>query len=278
MVISPATINELALLLQWLHEKKVPYVMVGSTSNLLFSDDGLRAVMIQLGYSFNEVTLNGSELTAGAGIWVPSLARKAMQAGLTGLEHTCGIPGTLGGLIYMNGGSQRQGIGQSIKSVTSINEKGEIFTRSKEQCNFTYRGSVYQEKNEIIVQAIMKLEKTCDKSSIRKDMLHILQSRRRKFPSKQPNCGSVFVSNPAMYDDYGPPGKVIEQSGFKGHRIGGAVVSDQHANFIVNENNAKAGDVIQLINKIREKVYIDTGYEMAVEARFVDPLGKIENI
>ena len=198
-----------------------------------------------------------------------------MQAGLTGIERTCGIPGTLGGLICMNGGSQRHGIGEVIVSVTSVDAEGAIRHRSREDCAFAYRHSVFQSNNEVIAGAMLRLEPAADRGAVRREMLEILGSRRRKFPQKEPNCGSVFVSNPAMYAEYGPPGAMIERLGFKECRVGGAMVSPHHANFIVNVGNATAIDVLSLIAKIKVAVLADTGYAMEVEARFVTVEGEI---
>src|SRR5690606_33101851 len=134
-----------------------PSVVIGATSNLLFDDEGLQAIVVRIGSQFANLHITGSRITAEAGTWVPGLARKALLAGLTGLEHTSGIPGTLGGLIYMNGGSQRKGIGDSTISVRSVTERGDIVERNHEQCEFAYRKSVFQSLNEIIASASIQL-------------------------------------------------------------------------------------------------------------------------
>src|SRR5690606_33120726 len=138
-------------------------------------------------------------------------------------------PGTLGGLVYMNGGSQRKGIGDHVVEVNTVTRAGERKSYTREQCLFQYRASVFQRVDEIITGARFEFEYG-DPQSIRRELLTILRSRRAKFPQKQPNCGSVFVSNPAMYADYGPPGKVIEACGLKGVVQGHAQISPLHAN------------------------------------------------
>lgn len=277
-LVSPRSTEELASLRSWIFERGLPSVVFGETSNLLFSDEGLRAIAIRIGQPLSGVTIEGNSIHALAGTWVPRLARVAMQAGLTGLEHTCGIPGTLGGLVCMNGGSQRKGIGDHVTRVRSIDSMGRVVDRSRMECDFSYRSSIFQRANEVIADVQLSLSRTDDKLSRRREILTILRDRRRKFPRKMPNCGSVFVSNPAMYADYGPPGKVIESIGLKGYRIGNAIVSPLHANFIVNDirnGGASASDVLQLIRLIKERVAKETGYMMAVEVRHVLPSGEI---
>ena len=278
IVVCPRDANELARIRAWIHERDLRSITVGATSNLLFSDDGLRAIAIHVGAHFDRVEVDRNSVMVETGVWMPGLARRAMQAGLRGLEHTCGIPGTVGGLICMNGGSQRKGVGDVVMYVESINGVGEVIRRTKSECDFGYRRSIFQSNDDVIVRAALKLEVEDDPRKIRRQMLSILRDRRSKFPRKQPNCGSVFVSNPAMYEDYGPPGRIIEESGFKGFRVGNAAVSNLHANFIVNEGGATASDVLSIIETIRRKVVERTGYFMQVEVRFVSPVGEIQSI
>lgn len=275
VIVRPRSIDELARLRAWLHSEGLAHVVIGATSNLLFADEGLRVICVQIGGEFASLNLAGCEITAGPGVWVPGLARRAMQASLTGLEHTCGIPGTLGGLICMNGGSQRKGISDAIISVTSVDTQGNVRHRTREECTFAYRQSVFQTCGDVIAGAILRLAPAPDRGGVRREMLEILASRRRKFPQKQPNCGSVFVSNPAMYSNYGPPGAIIERLGYKGKKVGGALVSPTHANFIVNDGNATATDVIALITEIKAAVLAHTGCGLTAEVRFVAPNGRL---
>ena len=278
IVVQPKNKYELIQLRQWIHENGLPSIVIGNTTNLLFADEGLQAVVIKIDSNFSKTSVNDTEIITEPGIWVPSLARVAMQAGLSGIEHTCGIPGTLGGLVVMNGGSQRKGIGSVLSYVETVDKIGNLERYTNQQCEFAYRSSIFQENDEVITEVGMTLERSRSKESIRKEMLDILSSRRKKFPRKQPNCGSVFVSNPDMYEEYGPPGKVIEECGLKDLSKGGAQVSSLHANFIINNGNAKAEDILYLINTIRKKVHQMTGYKMVVEAKFVTQNGQIQEI
>ncbi|APX93261.1 UDP-N-acetylenolpyruvoylglucosamine reductase [Halomonas sp. 1513] len=274
VIVEPSTVAELCSLRTFIAQEYLPSVVIGDTSNLLFSDEGLRAVCIRLSSRMSSVHIENNIVYAQAGVWVPFLARKIMLSGLTGAEHTCGIPGTLGGLICMNGGSQRKGIGSSVVTVESVDAAGNIHQRDAEQCEFSYRSSVCQSNSEVIASAKLSFL-SGDKLKIRQEMLSILAERNRKFPRKMPNCGSVFKSNPAMYEDVGPPGAVIERIGLKGFSLGKASVSCHHANFIVNYGGARASDVLGLIELIVNRAADATGYRMEVEARYIHPNGMI---
>ncbi|WP_081644514.1 UDP-N-acetylmuramate dehydrogenase [Thioalkalivibrio sp. AKL19] len=274
VILRPSSSAQVANLRRWFHERQMPHVAVGLTSNLLFSDEGLRVPCLQIGPRMGAVAINGTNVYAQAGTWVPGLARKLMKAGLTGGEHICGIPGTLGGLICMNGGSQRKGIGTSVVTVESVDQGGFRCVRSVTDCGFAYRQSVFQGNNEVITSANLRFVPG-DRAVVRAEMRAILAERRQKFPRKQPNCGSVFKSNPAMYAEIGPPGEAIERLGFKGTRVGGAEVSPEHANFIVNRGGARARDVLALIAAIKHKVECATGYQLQAEGHYVGASGTI---
>ena len=273
-IVKPSNSKEVSSLISYLNNSDLSYIVIGSTSNLLFSDEGLRVVAIQIGERMSDFRISGNRVWTQAGKWVPGLARNVAQASLSGIEHTAGIPGTIGGLICMNGGSQRKGIGSHIKSVTAISPTGEIKTFKREECKFEYRSSVFQDNGFIIVEAELEFSQGKKYSVIRDEMLEILRARRAKFPQRLPNCGSTFISNPDIYKKYGPPGAVIEELGFKGYRIGGAEVSRIHANFINNVGKAKASDVLQIIRKLQESVRNKTGFDMEAEVKYVSSEGK----
>lgn len=266
-VIFPSSEDEFIECIQFCRSSNVRYVVLGATSNLLFSDEGLGVLGISL-CRLRGVKISGSKVVAQAGIWVPHFARRLALEGLAGLEHTVGIPGSLGGLIYMNGGSQRKGIGSHIVHVKTINSSGDKVVYRKEDCGFSYRHSEFQHLREVILEAEFQLT-LGSKRNIKHEMLNILRDRRKKFPLKLPNCGSVFVSNPAMYEEYGPPGAVIERCNLKGVVVGRAQVSPEHANFIVNLGGATANDILRLIKLVQSKVFEMTGYKMVSEVRYM---------
>lgn len=267
-IIAPDSEQTLVRCMHFCKQNNLNYVVLGATSNLLFSDEGLAVLGISL-MRLDRVRLDSTKVIAQAGRWAPSFARLLASKGLGGLEHIVGIPGSLAGLVYMNGGSQRKGIGSHIQVVKTIDVNGNALRYSHEECEFSYRHSVFQLRSEIILEVELHL-KASSVSQVRKDMLAILKSRRKKFPLKQPNCGSVFVSNPSMYDEYGSPGAVIEYCKLKGARKGGAQVSPAHANFIVNVENASSKDILSLIKLVQQVVHDVTGYKMVSEVRYMD--------
>lgn len=274
LLLRPSSTAEVAALRRWFYKRGMPHIVIGKTPNVLFADEGLRVPCIQIGTGMSRLCIEHGEVYAEAGVWVPRLSRTLMLNGLTGGEHMCGIPGTLGGLICMNGGSNGRSVGSSVISVESVDSPGSIVDREAKECGFSYRRSVYQANDEIVTSVRMRfLQGVC--AAIRVEMLADLANRRRKFPLKEPSCGSVFKSNPDIYADFGPPGAVIERLGFKGMRVGGAMVSSRHANFIVNTGRAKAADVLEIMKSIRDAVYAQTGYLLEAEACYVTPGGKI---
>lgn len=276
LVVRPSNPDELAAIRRYFAQTGTPHTVIGDTSNLLFADEGLQVPCIQIGQRMSALRIQDNCVEAEAGIWVPHLARKLMQAGLSGAEHVCGIPGTLGGLVCMNGGSQRKGIGSRTVRVASIDATGAQIVRNATDCGFAYRQSVYQQNGEAIASVCLQFDERKPPSEIRTEMLAILRERRLKFPRKLPNCGSVFKSNPAMYAEVGPPGAVIERLGFKGLMVGGALVSPLHANFIVNTGDARARDVLTLVNRISQEVFAATGYRMEAEAFYIHPDGRMQ--
>jgi UDP-N-acetylmuramate dehydrogenase len=272
VLIIPRTIDELVNLRRWFYLNNIYHIVIGATSNILFSDEGLRVPCIKIGSFLADIVINDQYVSALAGVWVPKFARTLMKSGLSGGEHVCGIPGTLGGLVCMNGGSQRKGIGRNVISVESVDSKGDIFERTSDECNFLYRSSIYQGNTEIITKINFCFEKA-QRTDIRKEMLGILKERKYKFPKNLPNCGSVFKSNPAMYEQFGSPGEVIERIGFKGYNMGSVFVSELHANFIVHRGKGKSLDVLKMIKIIKDNVFSETGHSMESEVLYVGPDG-----
>ena len=274
LLVEPGSIEQVATVVQFVRKHDLPLVVIGQGTNLLFDDAGLRGVLMKIGDNLANLQIAGNRITAEGGVWIPGLARKAMQAGLAGLEHTIGIPGTLGGLVMMNGGSHRKGIGENVKWVWVVDRDGKLEVLSREACQFSYRHSSLQGRGCVVVKVELKCE-SGDPKQIRWEMLADLRERRGKFPRKQPNCGSVFLSTSEMHASVGPPGKIIEEAGLKGTRIGCAEVSQQHANFIVNLGGATSADVLALIAKIRTTVQDKIGFELCCEVRYVNPEGTI---
>lgn len=274
-IVCPHSTEALQAVMKLTYERELPVSVIGLTSNLLFAQDGIRALVIHVGNPMSRCVINGNRVHSQAGIWVPGFARRVARAGLSGVEHMAGIPGTLGGLLCMNGGSQQKGVGDHLVSVTTVDQAGNRHIFNRAQCHFAYRRSLFQSNQQIITDAEFEYAPAADPRNTRQQMKRILEERRRKFPQKQPNCGSVFVSNPALYKCLGPPGAVIEQCGLKGLVRGDAEISSRHANFIVNRGSATTADVLYLIEHIRRTVQQQTGFELLAEVKYVDTLGRM---
>jgi UDP-N-acetylmuramate dehydrogenase len=275
LVVEPESAEQVSYIMRLVHDLGVLSVIIGDGSNLLFDDAGFRGLVIRIGARMAGVQFDESgTVRAGAGTWVPHYVRTVSRAGFSGCTHAIGIPGTLGGLVIMNGGSQRRGIGDQLVSVQLVDENGDLINLTRNQCLFSYRYCSLQNRKVVVVGAEFRYEKG-EWPLLRKEMLEILSERNRKFPRKLPNCGSTFLSDPSMYSTVGPPGKAIEESGLKGLRRGGAQISPMHANFIVNTGGAKSADVLWLISEVRSQVFRRTGYEMNCEVRYVSADGHI---
>jgi UDP-N-acetylmuramate dehydrogenase len=274
LLVEPHNPQQVATLVRFAYQHKIPLVVIGQGTNLLFDDAGVRGIVMKIGAQMAAIQIDGRQIIAQGGAWVPQLARQSMRAGLTGLEHCIGIPGTVGGLVIMNGGSQRKGISENIKQVWIVSAAGEPQVVSRDDCQFAYRQSALQGTGAVVV----KVELEClvgDIGVIRSAMVCDLRNRRQKFPRKLPNCGSVFLSSAEMHASVGPPGKIIEEAGLKGARIGQAEVSRQHANFIVNLGGATSADVLALIALIRQQVRERINFELNCEVRYVRPDGQL---
>lgn len=272
LVVTPDSKDGVSQLLAYFHRRGLRWAVIGGGSNLFFADDGVRAPLVCIGPRLAGVSIEDTRVRAEAGVAVPWLALQVMRAGLSGIEHTVGIPGTLGGLVIMNGGSLRRGIGEHVVNVEVVAAEGARRLIAHRDCAFAYRRSALQAAGCIVVETELTLDPG-ERAAMRRAMLEIMMSRRRRFPRGWPNCGSVFVSDPALYANFGAPGAVIEQCGLKGARVGDAIVSPKHANFIVNAGAARAADILALIARVRAEVFARTGHLMRCEVRFMDANG-----
>lgn len=274
----PSSKEEIARLLAFVREEEIPLLVIGRGSNLLFSDKGFRGVVLKLGRRFSALSVKGTRVRAQSGVWVPGLARIVAGAGLSGFEHAAGIPGALGGLIVMNGGSLRRSAGENVRYVDALSRGGEFKRFAPDECGFSYRRSVFQDGGAragwIILGAELGFEPS-DRRTVRKACLDALAERRGKFPLRLPNCGSVFTNDPKVYELAGPPGKIVEEAGLKGATVGGAMVSPLHANFIVNLGGASAADALGLISLVRRRVFDRLGVWLDTEVRYASEDGTV---
>ena len=240
----PKSIAEIRELLMFCKKNSEKFFILGNGSNILFSDNGYDGLVIKI----------GKNLEAGKSLH--DVIQAAADKGLSGIEKLEGIPGTIGGAIFMNAGAHGQQISDCIKSVVSVTTYGGIVTRTNEECKFSYRNSVFRMLDEIIVSAEFDFT-PMPKDAISKNRKEVLTWRREKQPLKYPNAGSVFknpTSNLPLTDSRLSAGYLIDSCGLKGCRVGDAQVSELHANFIVNRGNASASDVKALMEKMVQEV------------------------
>jgi UDP-N-acetylmuramate dehydrogenase len=274
VLLEPTSWLQVGALLCCADEHGIPALVIGKGSNLLFADAGLRGIVIKIGRRLASLSIFGTTVRAEAGVSASRLARAAGLAGLTGLEHIVGIPGTLGGLVVMNGGSLRQAIGEVVVEVTTMDRRGTHAVWRRDDCEFAYRQSRFQREDCVITGVVLELAPG-SRAEIMAALRAILRERRRRFPMTLPSCGSVFKSDVGLIEKVGPAGAVIEGLGFKGRRVGDAVVDSRHANFIVNVGAARARDVLELVGLIRQTVQDRFGHPLACEAKYVDERARV---
>ncbi len=255
------SVEELKAVLKFAKELDIPVTCIGNGSNLLIKDNGIRGLTIKL--DFKDLTINEDEIEAGAGVPIPVLARKAYENGLSGLEFASGIPGTLGGAIKINAGAYGGEFKDVVDFTTYLDNNLQVHTVSNEDQNFSYRNSRFNNTDDIIISAKMKLKKE-NKDIIKAKMDELSAKRKDKQPINFPNAGSVFKRK----NEY-IAAEVIDKCGLKGYNIGDAYISDLHAGFIVNKGNATAQDVIQLIEYIKNTVHEKYNINLELEIKVI---------
>ncbi len=255
------SVEELKAVLKLAKELDIPVTCIGNGSNLLVKDNGIRGLTIKL--DFKDLTINEDEIEAGAGVPIPVLARKAYENGLSGLEFASGIPGTLGGAIKINAGAYGGEFKDVVDFTTYLDNNLQVHTVSNEDQNFSYRNSRFNNTDDIIISAKMKLKKE-NKDIIKARMDEFSAKRKAKQPINFPNAGSVFKRK----NEY-IAAEVIDKCGLKGYNIGDAYISDLHAGFIINKGNATAKDVIQLIEHIKNTVHEKYNINLELEIKVI---------
>ena len=264
VLVIPKDIESLQKLFNYINKNNIKYKMLGLGSNLIFGDDIYEGILIKVD-EFNDVNISGTTIRVGAGYSLIKLSLLAARNDLAGLEFASGIPGTVGGAIYMNAGAYKSDMGYIVKEIKVLTPDNEIITMSNKELDFHYRTS-YLQKNPgyICLEATLNLYKG-DRNAI----LDVIRDRKKRRmetqPLEFPSAGSVFRNPP---DDFA--GRLIEELGYKGKKIGGAMVSTKHANFIINVGNAKGNDIKKLILEIQEKVKEKYDIELKVEQEFVE--------
>ena len=263
LAVYPADAEAFAYALDAVVQAGVPYTVIGNGSNTLVRDGGFRGVVF-VTTDMRRVTIDGTRLTGGCGVLLGSIGTNASRAGLAGAEFANGIPGTLGGAVYMNAGAYGGQLADIVcETVCYDLDAKQVLHLDNATQHFGYRHSVFMEKNYIILSATLQLTKD-EPDAIRARMNDYLARRREKQPLEYPSAGSVFKRPEGHF-----AGKLIEDAGLKGLCVGGAEVSPKHAGFIVNVGGATARDVLELIERIREKVYAMSGVTLECEIRTI---------
>ncbi|MFP4662567.1 MAG: UDP-N-acetylmuramate dehydrogenase [Halanaerobiales bacterium] len=258
----PHSITALQKLLCTIYKNKMNFFILGKGSNIIVADKGYRGIVIYTG-ELKKVRIENNLLSAEAGITLATLANKALAAGLTGLEFASGIPGTLGGALFMNAGAYGGEMKDVVKDALLLDYSGDEINLDSQQLKLSYRYSILQEKKLIAVKVNLKL-KAGSKKEIKEKMKTLNRKRKEKQPLEWPSAGSIFKRPTGYYS-----GPLIENAGLKGLRVGDAQISTKHAGFIINLGNATAADVKALIEKVQEVVHQKNGVKLEVEPRFI---------
>lgn len=260
--ITPDTYEEVQNIVRYCNETKVPFFLIGNGSNLIVKDGGIRGIVLSL-QKLNKISVREHEVIAQSGAAIIETSRKALEASLTGLEFACGIPGTVGGALFMNAGAYGGEVKDCLKDCLVVDRDGNIVTRKLEDLDLSYRHSNIGENGDIVLEATFQL-KPGNYEEIKAVMDDLTYRRESKQPLEYPSCGSVFKRPPGYF-----AGKLIQDSNLQGTRIGGAEVSKKHAGFIVNIDNATATEYIALIKHVQKTVKEKFGVTLEREVRIV---------
>ena len=259
----PSTAEEVKKILEICKEKELPYFILGNGSNLLVSDEGYCGVIIQLYRNYGGITVEGTNIRAGAGALLSQIASAAKNASLTGFEFAGGIPGTLGGAVVMNAGAYGGEMKNVLKEVTVMTEQGEIMTIPAEKLEMGYRTSLVKKAGYLVLEAVISL-KAGDVEEIKAIMKDLTEKRVGKQPLEYPSAGSTFKRPEGYF-----AGKLIMDAGLRGYQVGGAQVSEKHCGFVINKGNATAADVCGLMKDVQEKVQEQFGVTLEPEVKFL---------
>lgn len=249
-IVFPDEISKIKEVIDFCKNENITFFVIGNGSNLLVKDEGIHGVVIKLGHRFGKIELDGEYILAYAGATMPTLSQLAKKNSLKGLEFACGIPGTIGGGVKMNAGAYGSQISDILYEVTYMDEKEEIKTIKNKDCSFGYRKSIFTiNPNYVILSAKFKLERG-NIDEIENKMKENSLAKKAKQPLEYPNFGSVFKRPEGYF-----VGKLVDDAGLRGYKIGGAQVSTKHTGFIVNVDNATCKDVLDLIGYVQTTVY-----------------------
>ena len=262
-IVYPKNAEEVSMLISFLNKENIRYYILGNGSNVMFSDEGFKGVIIK-SEKLNDIKIDGNKIYFGAGVSMTKAAKTAVENSLSGIEYCYGIPGNIGGGLYMNAGAYGGEISSSLVSVDCVDENGEIKTISAKDCDYGYRHSVFMSRRRFILGGLFRFENG-NKEELKRFCDEIMQKRISKQPLDMPSAGSSF-KRPAGYF----AAALIDECGLKGKTIGGAQVSEKHAGFIVNKGDATCKDITALADYVENEVYKKTGIKIEKEMIIVE--------
>lgn len=261
--VKPGNADEVAAVIAVCREYNIPYFILGNGSNLLVSDDGYRGMIINIMDNMDSVTVDGRIITAQAGAMLVRVSVMARDNALTGLEFASGIPGTIGGAVYMNAGAYGGEMKNVVKTVRAIDEYGRIYELDSEKMDFSYRHSIVEERKLIVLEVTLELERG-SREAIDDRMKELAEARRSKQPLEYPSAGSTFKRPEGYF-----AGKLIMDAGLRGYSVGGAQVAEKHCGFVINKGGATASDVVELIRDVQHDVDDKFGVTLEPEVKML---------
>lgn len=255
------SVEEIKSVLKVSKENNIPLFVLGNGTNLLVKDEGFRGIILQV--KLDNIKINGTEVVVQSGVKNVVLSKKLTDNSLTGFEFASGIPGTIGGAIKMNAGAYGSEMKDIVTEVTYLEYDGNIHTINNSECEFSYRHSKFFNEKAIILEVKLNLQYG-NKEEIENKVKELLKQRKEKQPLEYPNAGSTFKRG----ENY-ITAKLIDECGLKGYSIGGAQVSEKHAGFIINKNNATSTDILNLIKYVQKVVKEKTGEDIKLEVEVI---------
>jgi UDP-N-acetylmuramate dehydrogenase len=278
-VVLPSSAEDVATAIRMAHEAGVPWFALGLGSNILLPDEGLDALVVRLGRGLDRLERDGDRWAVGAGLPAPLAARRTAAAGYAGLHLFVGVPGTVGGGVYMNAGCHGGDWSEVVESVTVVDEAGRDSVVPRSEVPFTYRRSGLDGR--VVVEAAVRLRRE-EQPRLDEQIAEMFEWRQSGTPFNQPCCGSVFKNpaGPSWKREGGPrtAGQLIEAAGLKGFRVGAAEVSPMHANYFVNTGGATAADVRGLIQQVQKRVEGEFGALLEPEVKIIGARGEYLNL
>lgn len=259
--VMPSDVTDVKAVIELCEQEKVPYYVVGNGSNLLVGDKGFRGVIIQIAGNMNQLQADGEVITAQAGCSLAQIAGKALDEELAGFEFAAGIPGTLGGAVRMNAGAYGGEIKDVLESAVVLTREGKVMELSVSEMEFDYRTSIIERTGWTILGGKIRLHKG-KREKIKAVMDDLREKRVSKQPLEYPSAGSTFKRPKGYF-----AGKLIQDAGLRGFRVGGACVSEKHSGFVINIDHATADDVVSLMEQVDEKVRAQFGVGLEPEVR-----------